>query len=173
MAGVLPSAAGTLQNENLLVPMPKDFEVGYTAKQGKISLTEYVPRGESVKNWSRMITVNILFGAGRRSGDAFARDLAARWRATCPGGQGIKSKSGSENGYPFSLWVFGCPLNPQTKKPETMFLKTISGNDSFYDLQYAYRRAVTAEMVKPAVQYLSTVRACDTRLAARRCPPGM
>jgi hypothetical protein len=54
-----------------------------------------------------------------------------------------------------------------------MFLKTISGKDSFYDVQYAYRRAATAEMVTPAVRYLSTVRACDTRLPARRCPPGM
>lgn len=167
------SGAAGLSGENLLVPLPGDFKVGYSASQGLQSLAEYVPKGETVDNWSRMITVQILHNAHNQSGDVFAATLAGRWRASCPGGDAAKSAAGAENGYPFSLWVFQCPLNPATRKPETMFLKTVSGQDSFYDVQYAHRQDATATLVGPAMSYLATVKACDRRVEARACPKGM
>ncbi len=173
MLGTEAVMAAGLTNENLLVPLPNDFQLGDTASHGPQSLTEYVPKGETVDNWSRMITVQILRNAGNRNGAAFAANLANSWRVSCPGGDGAKAGAGTENGYPFTLWVFECPLNPATKKPETIFLKTIIGQDSLYDVQYAYRQEAAAALVTQETTYLATVKACDTRVAARACPKGM
>ena len=50
-----------------------------------------------------------------------------------------KLTEGDVNGFPFVLWSFVCPLNPQTGKPETMYFKGITGSDAFYSVQYAFR----------------------------------
>ena len=105
--------------------------------------------------------------------DRFASELAGNWKGACPDGTGVKSKAGVENGYRFSLWVFECPLNPATGKPEAMFLKAISGSDALYSVQYAYRQALTKELIGPAIGFLQQARVCDTRRADRACPAGM
>ena len=49
-------------------------------------------------------------------------------------------------------------------------LKVISGQDSLYQVQYAYRRLATNEMIPPTMAYLKRVAVCDTRRADRACP---
>ena len=85
----------------------------------------------------------------------------------------MKVTSGSENHYPFSLWLYACPLNPQSGKPETMTMKSIRGADGFYSVQYAHRKTADKSTVTPQATYLRTISVCDTRKADRQCPAGM
>jgi hypothetical protein len=166
----LAAASAPLQDENLLVVVPDHFQIGNQRAQGPTIIAEYVPEGETVSDWSRMVTIQVFRNMKKFDPDRFADGLKRRWGAACAGSEVVKSKDGQENGYPFSLWVFTCPLNPATGKPENMFAKFISGDDALYSIQYAYRSALTKEKVAPAVTYLSSVRVCDSRLADRPCP---
>ena len=134
---------------------------------------EYVPHGETVTNWSRMVTVQVFRNMKKVDPDQFADQMRRSWLAACPGSDVQKIKSGQENGYPFLLLVFACPLNTKTGKPENMFAKFIEGDDAFYSIQYAYRSDLTKDNIPPAMTYLGGVRACDTRVPDRSCPSTM
>ena len=165
--------ASALQDENLIVPLPAGFKVGFGTRQGQMQITEMVPAGETVQDWSSMVTEQIFYGRRNEDPKTFPTALDAGWRRACPGGSGQELKNVQENGYPVAIWMFLCPLNPATNKPESMWLKVISGADSLYSVQYAYRAAPTREMIPPTMAYLRQVLVCDTRAAPHPCPAGM
>jgi hypothetical protein len=136
-------------------------------------MMEFVPDAESVENWSTMVTVQIFHDVRNGDGDAFAGNLGRLWQGACPDSSADKLEGGEVNGFRFALWSYACPLNGQTNKPETMWLKAISGADALYVVQYAYRASPTAEREQEAVSYLAKASACDTRRDDRPCPAGM
>ena len=129
-----------LEAENLLVGMPEGFEVGYEASQDGEEIHEFIPAGESVEDWSPMATIQIFHGLADVPGDRL-RDRHGRPAGRRPARASTVTKltEGDVNGFPFVLWSFLCPLNPQTGKPETMYFKGITGSDAFYSVQYAFR----------------------------------
>ncbi|THD62039.1 hypothetical protein [Phenylobacterium sp.] len=162
------SAAG-LQDENLIIEIPKGFIVGKQGENGPMIGAEYIPQGETVLSWTRMITVQVFRNIKNGDPNGFAEGVKKGWLSACPGSEVIKIKDGVENGYPFAVWQFTCPNNPQTSKPENMYTKLISGTDALYSVQYAYRLPLTKEMILPTMTYLGNVKVCDTRLADRPC----
>lgn len=163
-------SAAPFQDETLLVTIPNGFIVGNQGEQGPMTIAEYVPQGETVADWSQMVTVQVFHNLENVEPDKFAEGIKSRWLAQCAGSDVHKAKEGQENGYKFSLWLFACPMNTRTGKPENMFTKIISGGDSLYSVQYAYRSALTKEIIGPTVTYLAGIRVCDTRLPDRPCP---
>lgn len=175
-AGLALAAApvqAQLSAENLLTNLPEGFEIGFQTRQGTMDMMEFVPRGETVENWSTMVTVQILHDADDADPGAFARNLGQNWQGACQGSSVSKLDAGETNGFAFALWHYACPLNPGTGKPEAMWLKAIAGADALYVVQYAYRAASTKELEQPALAYLAKASACDTRRADRPCPAGM
>jgi hypothetical protein len=173
LAASAPSATAALKDENLLTTVPSGFKIGSQTRNDRETMAEYVPGQESLEDWSRMITVQILRPLKKIEPDVFANSLAKGWMSACPGGGAQKVTAGKENNYSFSLWMYNCPLNPRTGKPENMWLKATSGVDALYSVQYAYRKAMSTDLIGPAMEYLRRVSVCDTRLADRRCPDGM
>jgi hypothetical protein len=173
LAGASPALSAGLQAENVLTPVPTGFKLGDSGSQGALTQAEYVPVRENVNDWSTMITVQIFHNLGRRDPDAFAANLGAQWTGACPTATAVPVTKGVENGYPISVWSYECPRNPQTRKPENMWLKAIGGADALYAVQYANRATMSPALIKPAMTYLRSVKVCDTRRPDRRCPPGM
>jgi hypothetical protein len=171
--GAGAALAQGLEAENLLVAMPDGFEVGYQAAQDDQEIHELIPSGESVEDWSQMVTIQIFRGLSEVPGDLFAANMAGNWEGACEGATVNKLTEGEVNGFPFVMWFFGCPLNAQTGKPETMYFKGISGSDAFYSVQYAFRSAPADELDTIALTYLVGASACDTRRPERPCPAGM
>lgn len=171
--GAIPALGQGLQGENLLVGLPDGFEVGYEAAQGDQEIHEFIPTGESVEDWSSMVTIQILRGLADVPGDLFANDLGKSWTEICEGATVGKLAEGDDNGFPFVLWTYACPLNAQSGKPETMYFKGISGADAFYSVQYAFREEPGDALDSVALPYLVSASACDTRKPERPCPEGM
>ena len=167
------SAFAGLQAENILTPLPPEFKIGFSTRDGRMDMAEYVPKAETVDEWSKMITVQIFHGLENVDAERFARGLQQRWVGGCAGGQGNEVHNGVENGYPVAVWMYTCPLNPQTNKPENMWMKVIRGSDALYGVQYAFRGILDRDMITPAMTYLREVEVCDTRRPDRPCPPGM
>jgi hypothetical protein len=166
-------ARAELLAENLLTNLPDGFKVGFQTRQGQMDMMEFVPAGETVEDWSAMVTVQVFHGQANADGDAFARRLAELWEGGCKGSKAERLDGGQVNRYPFVLWHYACPRNPQTGKPESMWLKAISGTDALYLVQYAYRAVPSVELERPALAYLAKASVCDTRKEDRACPPGM
>lgn len=166
----LPRAADAdLVNENLLVQMPPGYKVGYRVERGAMVMNEMVPDGQTVNNWTEMVTVQIFHGL-KTPPDKFRDTIQQRWIAACPGGSGAAVKSGTENGYPVLVWRLDCPKNPATGGPEITWFKAIAGNDSFYLVQKAFRFEPAKDQIDHWMAYLKSVAVCDTRIAGRSCP---
>ena len=132
-------------------------------------MSEMVPAGETVNNWTEMVTVEI-FHELKTPPEKFRDTLRQRWIAACPGGSGADVKSGKENGYPVLVWLLDCPNNPETGKPEMTWFKAIAGNDSFYLVQKAFKFKPAKDQIDHWMAYLKSVAVCDTRIAGRGCP---
>ena len=164
-----PPAAAQLVNENLLVKMPAGYKVGYHAENDKQMITEMVPSGETVDDWTEMVTVQIFRGR-KLAPEQFRDSLMKGWNEGCPNASSKPTTSATENGYPSVLWLLNCPRNPKTGKPEITWFKAIRGNDSFYVVQKAFKFTPSKEQVAQWLGYLKSVSVCDTRLSDRRCP---
>lgn len=162
-------ARAQLANENLLVTVPPGYKVGYRVERGKMVMDEMVPMGQSVENWTEMVTVQIFHGL-KTPPEKLRDTLRQNWVAACPGGSGADVTSGTENGYPVLIWLLDCPKNPQSGQPEMTWFKAIAGNDSFYLVQKAFKFTPDKPQLDRWMAYLKSVAVCDTRIAARACP---
>jgi hypothetical protein len=169
LAGALASPGrADLRNENLLVPLPPGFASGWRSPDGHMQ--EFVRPPETVDTWSRLITIQIFHGIRNADPEGFAGKAAAGWTSHCPGGSGQRVRDDTEHGYAVAVWIYVCPLNPATHRPETLGLKAIGGADSLYVAQYAARAAASQDVLTTAMQFLRQVSACDTRRPDRACP---
>ncbi len=164
-----PAHAG-LQDENLLVAPPPGYEVGYHAQNSEQLITEMVPKGQSVEDWSEMVTVQIFRSLSDVSPADFRAHMAKQWAVACPGSALAGSADATENGYTVASWTLNCRLNPDSGKPECALFKAIEGRDALYVVQKAFRYLPTAGEMDRWHGYLDKVQVCDTRRPDRACP---
>jgi len=168
-----PSAYAELKDENLLQGLPDGYVVGYEKRQGKQLIVEMVPKGETVEDWTEMLTTNIYFGGLGLTAEQFQVGISAQWKSNiCPGSESKVLKNGVENGYPVSVWYLYCPNSRLSQKPEWTWFKAIQGNDSFYVVQKAWSREPDDDDINRWIDYLGSVKLCDSRVADRQCPSG-
>jgi hypothetical protein len=159
-----------LQNENLVEKMPSGFKIGYQKSHDGINMQEWVPDGENVENWSELVTTQIFLGRKNLDTAQFLNAIGQQWLKACPGSTPNAIHTGNANGYPVSMLLLQCPLNPQTGKPETTLFRAIKGNDSFYVVQRAARSTPTKDQIAKMAQFLGSVNVCDARTPEHPCP---
>ncbi len=128
-----------------------------------------VAENESVNDWTTLVTVQ-TFKRIQNTPEQFQENLTKLWFDSCPNSESYPVADGVENGYNFVLWMLYCPLNPSTQKMEYAYIKAIQGNDSFYDVQVAFRYEPSDEDITYWMNYLKEVVVCDTRIAEQACP---
>ena len=149
---------------------PADFETGYQASQGGQTIVELVPKGQTVQNWERMVTLQ-TFAGDTRSVIDFRRAVSDGWRSACPGGNTINLSEGQENGYPFALLQMSCEHNPQSGRPEYTWIKAMRGERALYVAQYAFRHLPSRAELTDAARRLRGMSLCDTRPGRARQHP--
>jgi hypothetical protein len=159
-----------LENENLLAELPEGFKVDYQAEEGNQTITEMVAEGESVEDWTTMVTVQVFLGKTDTTPQQAQDILTNDWFNACANSETYPVADGAENGYNFVLWQLYCPLNSATQKPELTYMKAIQGNDSLYLVQVAFRFEPSEADVTQWINYLKEVKVCDSRIAERACP---
>lgn len=171
LALALPSAARAqnLQNENLIVAIPKGYKIGHQQKAQRGVISEMVPEGQTVENWTEMVTVQIFFGLGHVTPASYRTNMEKLWSGACPGSSFATQKEGIENGYSTLTFRLNCPTNKQTGKPEITWMKFMQGRDSFYIVQKAFKYEPSAAEIAQWSGYLNSVGVCDSRLPDRPC----
>lgn len=162
-------AAAQLVNENLLVMLPPGYKVDYRDKKPNSLMNEMVPVGESVNDWTEMVTVQVFYNL-KATPEQFETTLASGWIGGCLGATAAPVASGPENGYPAGVWLLNCPKNPATGKPEMTWVKIVQGHDSLYVVQKAFKFAPSKDQITQWMKYLHSVAVCDLRLPDRACP---
>lgn len=159
-----------LQGENLLQATPDDYKLAASGRNGNVLFDEMIPDSEHIDRWTEMLTTQIFIGGiNAEHPKTLYERIDAAWKKACPASQGELIDSGLENGYPFAIWMAGCPENPASGKPEYTWYKAIEGNDSFYLIQKSWRYQPSQTEIRRWTRYLGTVAVCDSRLASQSC----
>ena len=162
------SPRASLEGENLLFSPPENFMVAHHDDQIG-SLTEFVPNGESIGDWTEMVTVQV-FRDLNADPEHFLQTIGKGLAISCPGFSSPKGiVTGQDNGYVVSMLVVTCPLNPATRKPETTLFRVIRGKDALYVVQHAWRSVASNKDLGDAVLTIRKVSVCDTRDSSHSC----
>ncbi len=160
-----PARSPLLDGENLLFAPPRDFKFGFHSDRNG-SLTEYVPNGQTVEEWTEMLTVQVFRDLKDMEPAAFLQKIGTKWVNDCPETPKGSIRNGQVNGYPASMLELKCPNVHSTGKPETTVFRVIKGKDALYSVQHAWRTVPSDE----ARDSLSKTNVCDTRDLSHPCP---
>ena len=137
------------------------FVEGHRVERPHGMIVEWVPDGETVQNWTRIITV-------QRFGEAATRlrprdligNMAESLPASCPGGVSGTVETLRVSGRPAARFRADCPLNPGTGLPESLFALAIAGERDMHMFQVAFRRPPSADDVRWAQALLASAALC-------------
>lgn len=140
------------------------FVEGHRVERPYGMIVEWVPEGETVQSWTRIITVQRFGEAATRQRPRevianMARDLSA----SCPGGVPSAVETLRVSGRQAARFRADCALNPGTGLPETLFALAIAGERDMHMFQIAFRRVPSAEDVSWAEQHLASAVLCTER----------
>ena len=144
--------------EWLAMPMPDGFVTGHKQRAQMGSIEERVPAGETVNNWTRMITLITL--NGDLNPEIYAREFDKQMVRGCRGGKAAPRTASRMGEHPAIDGRFDCPLNPATGKPETMFYRLASIPGHVQMVQIAFRSVPDAAGVRWAGERLDTATLC-------------
>ena len=121
-------------------PIPANFKADYESEHQGSYIVEFVPHGESVKDWSQMVTVTGAAGlAGQMPVAEFADRLAAGYQNACPQtfaalrlvAPVIAGAKAAFAGY------LGC--GSSGTRSEAMVFVIVQGRSEIYSIQWAER----------------------------------
>lgn len=160
----LAPSAQAKETERVIYKLPADFELGFSQKALRQSIREFVPRGQKVESWDKMVTVLQL------EQTIPAKDFGARLMtmvtATCPGAKaGFVAGSDNES----AGFMSYCPFNQMTRKPEWTFYLVTTGWESTYNVQMAFSNKPTAKDLDQMLALMKSVRVCEADQSDRDC----
>jgi len=115
---------------------PAKWQVGFQKDFGAGNgyIREFVPKGEKIESWSRLISIEFFEGE-KASAKDFASSFAAKRQAQCPGTTFELIESDEYNAY----YAFSFP-SCMGQESQSEISRAIQGNDGLHRLSYAVKR---------------------------------
>lgn len=134
-------------------PLPDGFVPAYEDANATGYINEAVLAGETVKNWSQMITLTgakgMAIGDEPTDAQAFAEFLAESYFQACP--NSIEAETLDAPKIPGAREVFAgyisCGTSGGTDMSESMVFLVLVGREDIYTLQWAERGAASATFI--------------------------
>jgi hypothetical protein len=155
------------QGEWLAMPMPEGFFTAHKQQAQVGTIEERIAKGETVEDWTRMVTLIAL--ESPLSIQRYAATFDDRLRSGCPGAVSTAMAYTDLAGHMALASRLDCPLNPQTGKPETLFYSVISVNGRLHMLQVAFRHVPSDDEVEWARKLFDGAVVCDSASANALC----
>lgn len=151
--------------DRVIAPDLDRWVVGYEAHSATQAIREEVPEGESVKDWTRMVTTQRFGGlAALTTPENYLGTITRSVERACPGAQvgAVHSlvMAGPPGGRPAVRVTIDCPVLAQTGKRETFLLEASAGTFDMLVKQVAFRGPHTAADVAWATGFLDALVYC-------------
>lgn len=170
LGALLLASAAAGPDERLSALLPDGFVIGYEAQDGTVSIREAVPTGETVNDWSRMITDLRFAGAAKLLPiDKFHKALTNGLAESCPGVKVGAAVRLTLDGHEAARLRVDCPRLPATGKPETFFSLTVAGDKDLLNRQIAFRHVPSDQDTAWADALLAGTHLCLADSASKGC----
>lgn len=141
--------------------------VGFRQAEGGSMIVERIPQGETVQNWTRMVTVQRF--AGQQPLEQWLATFTTGLAQGCPGARTSRPVYSETEGRRSVAFRVDCLRNPQTGQPETFLIRAISGAAALHVAQTAFRHVPSAAEADWARGFLATVTLCSRDVATPAC----
>ena len=143
--------------EQLSFKIPKGFKIAFKNQNNNQSIIEFIRRNDSLKNWTRMVTIQTFQYTKDYQPEPFIFGMSQLAKKHCGKTHVVPVRTGKQNGYNFSQKVIVCEPNNFTKKSETMNIKAIKGKNKFYVAQVSNRVDMDKDEMKYWASYLRDI----------------
>jgi len=168
------ATAQVFQGENLLVSVPEGWEMVHGGRTGDITLSEFVPKGQTVDNWRQMITIQINHNMRNAGPKVFVDKMtdAAKKQVETGAFDAKPLEIAGDPGYATYSVVWVAGKVKATGKGEITLIRAIQGKDSLYLVQKAWRQApilspeqvaIPREEIQQGIDFLRKTSVVDTR----------
>lgn len=152
-------ATPALAQQQLVSPPLAGFVVGYEAANAAKSIREEVPAGETVEDWSAMVTTQ-RFAVVDPVIENFAPAFLGGLDRSCPGASHSDVEISDHHGVRAVQFMATCPRNPASGTSETMLVLAFRGKDAVFVKQVAFRGTYRGDRAW-APGFLGATRLCD------------
>lgn len=172
-------------DERLFMTAPKGWQKVLDNRQGNIRQVEFIPPGQSAKNWSDIVTLTVTYGLRTESLAMYLAGHVSVTRRTCPSARVLQPRFESENGFGGVIYGFECiggtrpsfAPNVSVKRIELMTFKVIQGRKNLYVAQRAWHGdekpasypLASKGGMRPWVAFFDDVELCDTASKSQTC----
>lgn len=164
--------------ERLVMDPPDGWLPVQVQRGDKVNITRLFPPGQSDKDWSEMITLQIYPGSDR-SPRAFVEDAIRHSRENCEAAGPSAVTETPNNGYPMAMVSVACSKGRGSGMGGFVHIQSIRGKEALYVVQRHWRGAPFDRTSGPAFPpdmlrnwgaFVKTVGLCDTRDSRHPCP---
>jgi hypothetical protein len=172
------AAAQTQSGEQLFILPPKGWLVGFHDTKGNIDVTEVLPSGQTLKDWTEMLTVQIVTGPSGKSPQDVLKDQLEVVKNACEDIGAGQVSVAMENGYDTAMRAVACPKSKQWGDGELSLYKVITAHDRTYIVWRSWRGPsfnkehlpVPVEITNEWLAFMQQVLVCDSRDPRHACP---
>lgn len=132
MAPATAQVRQRVPDRQIVLPPIGNFVPVHNQRVGRQSIVEFVPRGQSVRSYTKMVTLNTFPVALGTTADATLANFAQRYQAACRGTRVAVINLGAGN----RGVRMDCSRNPRTGRPETVFARAVSMKPEMAIVQY-------------------------------------
>ena len=154
-AGVEKQVGSAAEQLNFM--MPKGWRIAYQAQHAGQGILEIVPAGETVRSWTRMITVQTFPDPQKYRAGPFIDGMGQLAKRVCVKTRLVPVITARQNGYKFSQKVLSCVRNRVPNIKETTDIKAIKGKQSFYVVQVAWKGNIAVREMRYWGYYMRDV----------------
>jgi hypothetical protein len=154
--------------EHIAPPVQPDFVLGFVG-QGPAPIREYVPRGQTVERWTRMVTVLPLGWKPGMGPRRYAELWAQSMQRACPGAVVGEVRDTPLAGHESVTLRLSCPRNPQTGQGEMVVGRYVTGGEQLHNVQAAIRGAATTQAIAWAEALVAGATLCATGDSQELC----
>lgn len=145
-------AVAQVPDRQVYLPPAPDFVPGYSTRQGRQTLVELVPKGQTVKNFTRMITLQTAPAPRGMTEQNYIAAFAKGYVARCPRAKAIVVPMARSAGVRID-----CPRHPATGRPETVFARAIAMPPEMAIVHYTSKTFMAPKEAGWAREYLGRV----------------
>ena len=160
------SEGSTKQSETkemLIGQVQTGFELGYSTEQDEFIMSEWIPNGESLQDWTQMITLQALLDYPPDRLETFVSRFIELVNEDCGNIDSLIISEGLELEYAYKIFATVCEKNPKTQKPEATILKAIAGDEALYVVQKAWKYSPTQKEMNDWVNQLADFVVCGEK----------
>ena len=123
-------------NERLVLSLPDGWDIGsYSVKENRV-MTEWLPPGQTIENWSERITIYVFRAVDKMTVAGFAQRILGNSQVACVTTHSELGEVKEDSKYPMLELMLECEKDDQLHE---IRYKLIDGKYNFYVVQCSWR----------------------------------